>query len=167
MLKFKLHSKDAVIPAKASPSESGYDLTCIRFVKQIGPYTYMYDTDVSVEPPPGYFTEIVVRSSAVKTGWMLTNAVGIIDEGYRGTLKIVLTDVDSKQKNQGSNNHVSLKQGRPLTCPFTLTQLIVRKRYDLEVVIVEKDEDELSATERGEGGFGSTGAGGGTVKSKN
>jgi dUTP pyrophosphatase len=163
MLKFKLHSTNAVAPTKASPEESGYDLTAVSFVKRLGPHTFMYDTEVSVEPPSGYYTEIVARSSIVKTGWMLSNNVGIIDSSYRGTLKIVLTDVDTKGKtfyNFYSNGHIDFAEGRPMTCPFTLTQLIVRKRHNFDVEIVS----DLSSTSRGGGGFGSTGANGGNSK---
>jgi dUTP pyrophosphatase len=161
MLKFKLHSTNAVAPTKASPEESGYDLTAVSFVKRLGPHTFMYDTEVSVEPPSGYYTEIVARSSIVKTGFMLSNNVGVIDSSYRGTLKIVLTDVDSKGKMLPNKiNYITRKEGRPMTCPFTLTQLIVRKRHNFDVEIVS----DLSSTYRGEGGFGSTGANGGNSK---
>lgn len=152
MLKFKLHTTDALVPTKAGPEESGYDLTAISFVKKRGKNTFMYDTGVSVEVPPGYYTEIVPRSSISKTGFVLSNSIGVIDATYRGTLKIVLTDVDSEAKNKGIS--------RPLTCPFTLAQLIVRKRHDLQVEVV----NELSETTRGDGGFGSTGAAGGNTK---
>lgn len=152
MLKFKLHTTDALVPTKAGPEESGYDLTAISFVKKRGKHTFMYDTGVSVEVPSGYYTEIVPRSSISKTGFVLSNSIGVIDATYRGTLKIVLTDVDSESRNNGIS--------RPMTCPFTLAQLIVRKRHDLQVEVVS----ELSETVRGDGGFGSTGAAGGNTK---
>jgi len=112
----------------------------------------MYDTGISVEPPEGYYTEIVPRSSISKTGFVLANSIGVIDPTYRGTLKIVLTDVDSPGKLIQHNSHSSQVIGRPMTCPFTLTQLVVRKIEEVDIKIVE----ELTVTSRGEGGFGST-----------
>ena len=152
-LKIKIHNPNAIIPSKAGPNEVGYDLTAISFVKKLGLNTFMYDTGISVEPPKGYYTEIVPRSSISKTGFVLSNSVGVIDPTYRGTLKIVLTDVDSKQRRYQGNSHSSQIVGRPMTCPFTLTQLVVRKMEEVNIKIVA----DLSTTSRGSSGFGSTG----------
>ena len=151
-LKIKIHDSNAVVPSKAGPNEVGYDLTAISFVKKIGTHTFMYDTGISVEPPEGYYTEIIPRSSISKTGFMLANSIGVIDPTYRGTLKIVLIDVDSQAKLHQHNSHSSQIIGRPLTCPFTLTQLVVRKIEEVDIKIVEN----LSTTSRGDGSFGST-----------
>ena len=94
----------------------------------------LYDTGIKVEPPPGYYCEIVPRSSIVKAGVMLANSTGIIDPTYRGTLKVCL--VGEKQQ-----------------CPFKLCQLILRP-IPPNFVVVKKSS--LSRTSRGEGGFGST-----------
>ena len=69
-LKIKIHNPNAIIPSKAGPNEVGYDLTAISFVKKLGLNTFMYDTGISVEPPKGYYTEIVPRSSISKTGFV-------------------------------------------------------------------------------------------------
>ena len=151
-LKIKIHNANAIIPSKAGPNEVGYDLTAIAFVKKLGPHTFMYDTGISVEPPAGYYTEIVPRSSISKTGFILSNSIGVIDPTYRGTLKIVLTDVDSPGKLIQHNSHSSQVTGRPMTCPFTMTQLVVRKIEEVDIKIVK----EMTTTSRGEGGFGST-----------
>ena len=151
-LKIKIHDSNAIVPTKAGPNEIGYDLTAITFVKKLGTFTFMYDTGISVEPPEGYYTEIIPRSSISKTGFILANSIGVIDPTYRGTLKIVLTDVDSVTKRQQNNSHSSQIIGRPLTCPFTLTQLVVRKMEEVDVRVVE----DLTQTSRGGSGFGST-----------
>ena len=148
-LKIKIVDKNAIIPESAGENEVGYDLTAIRFIKKINNFTFMYDTGISVEPPEGYYVEIIPRSSIVKTGYILTNSVGVIDPTYRGTLKIVLTDIDSDFRVNKNNNQI---MNRPLTCPFTLCQLVVRKQESFPIKIVK----ELSETYRGEGGFGST-----------
>ena len=88
-------------------------------VKTYGKNTFMYDTGISVEPPCGYYTEIVPRSSIVKTGYIMTNSIGIIDPTYRGTLKICVTRIDDTLPE--------------LTIPFKKFQLIVRKMYNFKV----------------------------------
>ena len=151
-LKIKVVNPNAVIPSKAGPEEVGYDLTAIEFVKKLNAFTFMYDTGIQVKPPPGYYVEIVPRSSIVKSGFVLANSIGVIDPTYRGTLKIVLTDVDSKTRVMQNTTHQSQVVGRPLTCPFSMCQLVLRKLEHFPIEIVE----ELDDTYRGEGGFGST-----------
>ena len=159
MIRFKTHSDEAVIPSKAGPNEIGFDLTITRIVKE---FTYekivnfhnifnihytkksntkMYDTDISIEPSKDIYLEIVPRSSLSKTGYILTNSVGIIDPTYRGTLKVVLTKIES---------------GAPeLELPCKKFQLIPRSIVKVDVEVVDKNV-ELSDTARGDGGFGST-----------
>jgi dUTP pyrophosphatase len=127
-----------VIPKKAGPNEIGYDLTLINKVKEIDDYTIMYDTGIIIKPPDGYYTEIVPRSSIVKSGWMLANSIGIIDPTYRDTLRVVLKRMDPCQHE--------------IELPSKLCQLILRKvSNDFDVVEVS----HLDKTER-TGGFGST-----------
>jgi dUTP pyrophosphatase len=131
-------SKDAILPFKSGPNEIGYDLTLIRKIKDIDEYTIMYDTDICIQPPDGYYTEIIPRSSIIKTGWFLANSIGIIDPTYRDSLKIVLKRVDPYQKE--------------IVLPNRLCQLVVRPIYNQFEVY---DVNELSETYR-KGGFGST-----------
>ena len=126
-----IHDDRARLPKKAGPQEVGYDLVCVRKVKDLDGCT-MYDTGISIKPPEGYYTEIVPRSSIVKHNTMLANGIGIIDPTYRGTLKICLTN--------------------PVECPFSLCQLILKPMPpDVQVTKVTS----LDATYRN-GGFGST-----------
>jgi dUTP pyrophosphatase len=130
--------EDAVIPFKSRASDVGYDLTIIKESKRLGDKTIMYDTGIKVQPNFGYYTKIVPRSSLVKSGYMLSNSMGIIDGSYTGTLRIVLTKVDDSFPD--------------LKLPFTCCQLIIDRaiHYELEVV------DSIEITSRGAGGFGST-----------
>ena len=137
MIKFKKVNESAVIPRKAGENEVGYDLTAIKLDKVDGNIHY-FDTGIQVEPPNGYYLEIIPRSSIVKTGYILANSVGIIDPTYRGNIKIVLIRTNFTLHT--------------LTPPFCKCQLVVRKLYNLDSCVVE----ELSDTERGGGGFGST-----------
>tara|TARA_B110000208_G_C11800792_1_gene442151 strand:- start:6941 stop:7423 length:483 start_codon:yes stop_codon:yes gene_type:complete len=150
-LKIKIHNTNAIVPTKAGDDEVGYDLTAISFVKKLSPVTFMYDTGISVKPPEGYYTEIVPRSSIVKSGFILANSIGIIDPTYRGTLKIVLHKVVMKDGEGHNGNGVQIAC-RPLTTPFTLCQLVIRKMEKATLTVVNC----LDETFRGDGGFGST-----------
>ena len=135
---FKKLNSEAVLPERKTKFAAGVDLVCIRKIKDVSEKIAMYGTGLSVQVPDGYYTEIVARSSIYKTGYIISNCVGIIDEDYRGELCVCLTRVDS-----------SLPE---LTLPFCLTQLILKKAEYFECTEV----DELDKSERGEGGFGST-----------
>jgi dUTP pyrophosphatase len=128
----------AVIPTKGTQYSVGYDLTAISIYKKLTDKTTLYDTGIKVQPPEGYYTEILPRSSLTKTGYCLSNSVGTIDSDYRGTLLIALTRIDD---------------GFPeLTLPFTRCQLVLRRHEDYKL----RQVDILCDTQRGVGGFGST-----------
>lgn len=100
------------------------------------------DTVSGASYPCGYY--VYPRSSISKTPLMLANHVGIIDSGYRGNLIAALRKLPSNQPNYVVENHTRLFQiCHPTLCP-------------LFVVLVS--ETELNSSERGEGGFGSTGS---------
>jgi len=131
---------DAVIPSKAFEEDVGLDLTIISKIKDFNSKTTLYDTGIKIEVEEGYYTEIVPRSSISKFGYILANNVGIIDNNYRGNLMIALTKI--------------CDDAQDIQLPFKCCQLIIRKQifpniYELEV-------DDLSSTQRNEGGFGST-----------
>ena len=100
----------------------------------------MYDSYISVQPPDGVYFEIVPRSSISKTGYILTNSIGIIDPSYRGTLKVVLTKIDDTKPD------IELPNKRFQLIPRTF----ISNMFEVSNV------DELSNTKRGDGGFGST-----------
>jgi dUTP pyrophosphatase len=135
----KKTSEQAVTPSRATSGSVGYDLTAISLFKKVSDTTYLYDTGLQIAPPKGYYTEIVPRSSLIKTGYMLANSIGIIDNDYRGNLLIALNKIDQKAPD--------------LELPFTRCQLIFRKE---EVNMNFTEVDNLDDTERGSGGFGST-----------
>jgi dUTP pyrophosphatase len=136
---YKKTDPNAIAPSKAHPTDSGFDLHLIKKVKDLTCNVTLYDTGISVEPPPGYYFELVGRSSISKSGYMLANNVGIIDESYRGSIMVALIKVDP--------------DAAPLEFPCRLVQLIPR-----ELVLMNPHEiSELTETERGAGGFGSSG----------
>lgn len=129
----------AVIPERAHPTDTGLDVTPIRYVKRIDSITHMLGTGISIKPPKGYYVDLVPRSSISKRGYTIANSFGIIDDTYRGELMIPIK-LDSPMTNYIHD------LGKPLC------QIVLRKLYLPEVEVV----DELDYTERGEGGFGHT-----------
>jgi deoxyuridine 5'-triphosphate nucleotidohydrolase len=127
----------AVAPNKAHETDSGFDLVLIKKVKEVGNVQF-FSTGIAVQPPTGYYFELVGRSSISKSGYMLANNIGIIDEDYRGDIIAALIKVDPNAPE--------------LTLPNRLVQLIPRKRVDMNV----EEKTELVDTVRGDGGFGST-----------
>jgi len=128
----------ALPPFKKRISDSGFDLYLIKLLKVDG-NVYFFDTGVRVAPPPGFYFDLVPRSSIYKSGFVLANSVGIIDMTYRGTVKVPLVKVNPEKEVP--------------ELPWRAVQLIPRRFYPLEA----KQVENLEETVRGEGGFGSTG----------
>lgn len=140
-LKVQRVHPDAIVPAKAHETDAGYDLTAIALHKQVNSVVALYDTGLKVVIDPGYYIEIVPRSSIIKSGYMLANSIGIIDNDYRGNLYVALAKI--------------APEAPPLTLPSKAFQLIIRKQYDAASV-VEVNDIDVTETVRGTGGFGST-----------
>lgn len=131
-------SELAVRPSKSRASDSGYDLTLISIIKQVGDVTF-YGTGITVKPPTGFYLDLVPRSSLSKQGYMLANSTGIIDNTYRGEIIVAL------RKFSGFKD---------LELPAKVVQIIPRKRYHFDVV----EASNIDKTSRNDGGFGSTGS---------
>lgn len=101
--------------------------------------TRLFDLGFSVEVPKGYELQLRSRSGMAKKGIFVINSPGTIDSDYRGPMMVLL-------HNAGSNNF-TLNHGD------RIGQLVLKRAPQAEFVMVDK----LSDTERGEGGFGSTG----------
>lgn len=138
-IQFIKKDKDAITPTRAHDDDIGLDLTAIKIHKVLDNGVILYDTGICICPPKGYYVEIVPRSSIIKTGWILANNIGIIDENYRGNLYIPMVR--------------AVPNAPMLELPFCKFQIIVRKAYYLNMLEV----DDLIETERGDGGFGSSG----------
>lgn len=129
----------AVMPSKTSYSDAGYDLTIIREHKVLNSDTTLYDTGIKLDIPNGYYVEIVPRSSISRSGYMLANNIGIIDQGYRGNLYVALRKVN--------------KECDDLVLPWKCCQIIVKKQVYAKLKLTQ---DTLTNTNRASGGFGST-----------
>lgn len=136
-IKFKKTHPLAVIPKRGTDGAAGFDLTAV--ILDVKETTLKYDTGIAVEIPPGYVGLLFPRSSVCKTGLSLANSVGVIDSDYRGSISFVFyKDV-------------------PCIAPYLpgdrIGQLVIVPIPEVDFVEVE----ELSETERGKGGYGSTG----------
>lgn len=162
----KLHP-NAVIPTYAKQGDAGMDLTAIS-VRHDGDY-FVYDTGLAIEIPEGYVGLVFPRSSLSEKDLILTNHVGVIDSGYRGSIKARFKlDFDhwSVQNNQESFEEgiaPFYEKAEDEYRDYALTSNIygVGDRIAQLIIlpypqITFQEVDELSKTERNDGGFGST-----------
>lgn len=141
-LKVKKLSKDARLPKYQTDGSGAFDFylpenvfvdTCTKSVK--------IPLGIAVEVPKGYGLFIIPRSSTgLKTGLRQSNSIGLIDSDYRGEIAVILDNLDELEA-YALNKGERIAQGYLVKLPH--------------VNIVEVNE--LSETERGTGGFGSTG----------
>ena len=135
---------DAVLPGKAHGDDVGLDVTVIRFHSRLTSTTVMYDTGLRMRAPPGMHAELIARSSLVKHGLALANAVGVIDPGYTGNLLVALTKTDPHMPDP--------------VLPLRCCQLVFRRTLPVRAAQVERFDTTTDISERGIGGFGSTDA---------
>jgi dUTP pyrophosphatase len=139
-VRIKKISKTAVIPSYAKDGDAGMDLiaTSIKFDDT----QITYGTGLAIEIPNGFVGLVFPRSSIRKTNLSLSNSVGVIDSGYRGEIQATFN-----QKSLSKDGSFVYGVGD------RIAQIMI-----IPYPPIEFDEvDELSDTERGEGGFGSTG----------
>lgn len=137
-LKIKKLNDKAVIPTYATKGDACFDLTATSIHHEDDKYIE-YGTGLAMEIPEGYVGLIFPRSSVTKKALMLKNSVGVIDSGYRGEIKFRFQET----QDWGDIYDIGDRVG----------QMMIIERP--EVVLMEMDE--LSDSERGEGGYGSTG----------
>ena len=141
----KLH-ENAVVPAYAKEGDAGLDFTAVEISKDnVGNITY--HTGLAVEIPQGYVGLLFPRSSISKKQQFLTNCVGVIDSGYRGEIMAKFKPV------MGTYDTIlELFESSEYQVGDRIVQMIIIPYPQIEFEEVE----ELSETDRGYGGFGST-----------
>jgi len=129
------------LPSYAKPGDAGADLYS-RIDLELAPgERAMVPTGIAIALEPGYVALVHPRSGrAAKEGLGMVNAPGTVDAGYRGELQVILINHDSK-------NPISIKRGE------RIAQLVIQPVIRAEFIEVES----LPGTNRGAGGFGSTG----------
>ncbi|HPX32304.1 MAG TPA: dUTP diphosphatase [Erysipelotrichaceae bacterium] len=139
-INIKKVNEDAIIPTKGSDYAAGYDLYATKDEVIFPHNTTKVSTGLAIEIPEGYFGGIFARSGlASKKRVRPANCVGVIDSDYRGEIIVLL--------HNDSERHQFISKGD------RIAQLIVLPYLSIEFEEVEN----LNETERGEGGFGSTG----------
>ena len=135
----KLHP-DAVIPVYSKPGDAGLDLTATSITGDSYD-NIVYGTGLAIEIPDGYVGLLFPRSSNSKTDLYLTNHVGVIDSGYRGEIMFKFRPINGIV--DASIYAVGDRIGQLMILPYPSIKFV--------------ETDELSDSDRGEGGFGSTG----------
>lgn len=138
-MKIKLLDNKCV-PLKAHTYDAGYDLRARKETSVFPQDTEFIPTGVCVEIPSGYVGLLFPRSSISKTPLRMANSVGVIDSGFTGEIKVPLYNTSEVEI-------------RDIEQYDKIAQLVIVPCMNFELEAV----DELEDTERGEGGFGSTG----------
>ena len=133
---------DAKVPTYAHDTDAAADLYALEDTVLKGPSLgNKVRTGISIQLPEGWLALIIPRSSiGAKTSMRLSNSVGLIDSGYRGELGVLYDNIDT--------NDITIHKGD------RIAQLLVMPSYRFQAKVVESLED----SDRGVGGFGSTGA---------
>jgi dUTP pyrophosphatase len=133
----KLHNK-AVIPSYATAGDAGLDMVAVDLLDYTEQVVYM--TGIAVEIPEGHVGLLFPRSSIRKYQLSLSNSVGVIDSGYRGEVQFTF----NKTAGPASYKYkIGERIGQLMIIPYPIIEAV--------------EVNELSDSERGEGGFGSTG----------
>tara|TARA_Y100001963_G_C6739368_1_gene428110 strand:+ start:1088 stop:1522 length:435 start_codon:yes stop_codon:yes gene_type:complete len=137
----KLHP-NAVIPAYSKQGDAALDLTAVT-MKYDDFRNIVYGTGLSMEIPEGYVGLLYPRSSISKTGLALCNSVGVIDSGYRGEIMLKYRFFRNLKIWNGNSPKIGDRVGQIMIIPHPKVEFI--------------EVNELSNSDRGTGGFGSTG----------
>lgn len=148
-IKIKKLDERAVLPSYSKAGDAGMDLTAIsvnmypvtgEYESKSEGYHYIeYGTGLAIEIPKGFFGLVRPRSSVSKTA-LVFNTSGVVDSGFRGELTVRFKMTD-------------FRTGKTPKIGERVAQLIILPYPTIEL----EEVDELSTTERGEGGYGSTG----------
>lgn len=138
----KLHDS-AIIPKYAKAGDAGLDLTATSKKVYDGDLCITYGTGLSIEIPEGYVGLLFPRSSLSKYDLILTNHVGVLDSGYRGEIMFKF----KHKPPQGYIHYTEYKIGD------RIGQLLIIPYPKIELI----EADELSSSDRGNSGYGSSG----------
>lgn len=137
-VKIKKLNPEAIIPKYSKDGDAGMDLTSTKIISETTDQI-TYGTDLSFEIPKGFVGLVFPRSSIRNYDLSLSNCVGVIDSGYRGEVQCTFKKINDNVKNYVIGDRVA--------------QIIILPYPRINFV----ESDNLTNTERGDGGFGSTG----------
>jgi len=154
-IKYSLLNPEGKEPFRANDSDAGYDLFSTEYVTLEPLQRKLISTGISVEIPKGFYGRIAPRSGlACKKG--IDIMAGVVDSGYRGEIKVLLINLNFEGYNVkpnafeamfGSTNRIVIRPGD------RIAQLIIEQCHNVEWKLMNTLED----SQRGEGGFGSSG----------
>lgn len=139
-MKIKLLDQNAVVPTFANPGDAGADLYSLESVTIEARSQKLVRTGIALEIPLGYMGLIRPRSGLATKLGIGMNSSGVVDAGYRGEISVTLINHSDKPHNISPGQRIA-----------QIVFVPVISGFDFQVV------DELSDTQRGEGGYGSTG----------
>ena len=151
-VRIKKLSELAVVPSYAKDGDAGMDLIATSIISDT-PTQITYGLGVALEIPKGFVGLVFPRSSIRKTGLQLSNSVGVIDSGYRGELQATFNKLFG---GEAMYDEMKVKEIQPndfYKIGDRVAQIMIIPHPPIEF----EEVDELSDTERGDGGFGSTG----------
>ena len=141
-VKIKRLTPNAIIPKYAKEGDAGLDLVATSVISET-PTQITYGLGIALEIPEGFVGLVFPRSSIRKTRLQLSNSVGVIDSGYRGEVQATFNKIITTIENQKNDYKVGDR----------VCQIMIIPHPPIEMLEVT----DLSDTDRGEGGFGSTG----------
>jgi dUTP pyrophosphatase len=142
----------AKIPTYAKDGDAGMDVIATSIISDT-PTQITYGLGIALEIPKGFVGLVFPRSSIRKTGLQLSNSVGVIDSGYRGELQATFNKLFG---GEAMYDEMKVKEIQPndfYKVGDRVAQIMIIPHPPIEF----EEADKLSDTERGEGGFGSTG----------
>ena len=142
IIEFAKLNSEAIIPTQGSPQAAGWDLYALEETIVKRNTSSMIKTGLAIAIPTGWEGQIRCRSSLGKKGMIMPNGIGTIDSDYRGELMVLATWI-------GQGDEFVVQKGE------RVAQLLFSRVP--RVKFVERDFDQLGSTDRGTGGFGSTG----------
>ena len=171
-VKIKKLVPEAVIPTYAKSGDTGMDIICTSVEYDAKMDCYIYHTGLDFEVPSGYGLFMFARSSNRKKDVYLPNGVGILDSGYRGEMLFCYKDRNSAYTKTAVKGILGLYSDKdvddimdevtislnaleyaPYKVGDKIGQIVIMPYPQINFV----ETDTLSDSERGEGGFGSTG----------
>lgn len=139
LVKVKLTHPNAKMPTYAKPGDAGADVYSVEDVYIEAGCTVLVDLGLQIELPDGFECQVRSRSGNASKGLVVANSPGTIDSGYRGPCKVIL--------------HNNGKLGWHVKTGDRVAQFVVKPVEQATFELAE----ELNDSERGAGGFGSTG----------
>lgn len=159
---FKLYD-DVITPVKSTDYASCFDLYAHKVIR-VDEFLFKVTFGFKTQLPESMSAHVYPRSSISKTGWILANSVGIIDNDYRGEWMAYFRCVSFSPEQRKISKDFFLRPREPF--PYSVGDRVAQFKLFPDIKLDNdpskeikevNDESELSSTDRGSGGFGSTG----------